>query len=280
MKLAHTLLFLVRENHRDEDMAMMEMCLHSLEKSAYPSLILYNQGCLSNEEAKQYLSRFTLDVHLLGEAVNAGTTIGRQKCFEYIWSDMPDVQFISEIHPDMIFPPNWEEPLIAYLETHDEPMVSCGIIDKQGKLPFIEKSFPLPGTLPEYSEFLYGLRENTIVHGFSVPCIHVSSIVKETGGYNPAFLRGKQCFEDDSMLLGYYYYYGTRRQWRPMVNFNSVVYHAVAGQRMDLSGNVSINFNGLIRQYGAMGLKHLSELHRSAWQRNYFKRQYDAMIKQ
>jgi hypothetical protein len=43
---------------------------------------------------------------------------------------------------------------------------------------------------------------------------------------------------------------------------------------------VAINFNGLIRQYGAEGLKHLSELHCSAWQKNYFKKQYEAMIKQ
>ncbi len=276
MQLMHTLLFLIRENSRELDLNMMDACLKSLENSAYPAVAVYNQGCLTNEEVALYLNRFQLDTRLLGAGENAGTTVGRQSCFNYIWENAPDVKYITEIHPDMVFPARWEEPLIAYLQTHDEPMVSCGIVDKDGKMPFLEKSAPFPRTPALFEEFLLGLRQDALVNGFTVPCVHVSDILKETGGYNPAFLKGSQCFEDDSMLLGYYYYYGTRRQWRPVVNYNSVVYHAVAGQRMDVTGNVTVNFNGLIRQYGAMGLKHLSELHSSPWHQRYFKRQYDA----
>jgi hypothetical protein len=277
MQLMHTLLFLIREKSREEDLSMMDACLKSLERSAYPAVAVYNQGCLTNEEVARYLARFQLDVRLLGTGENTGTTVGRQSCFTFIWENMPDVQYITEIHPDMVFPAGWEEPLIEYLQTHDEPMVSCGIIDKDGKMPFLEKTVSLPGSPASYGEFLLGLRQDALVHGFTVPCVHVSGILRETGGYNPAFLKGKQCFEDDSMLLGYYYYYGTRRQWRPTVNYNSVVYHAVAGQRMDMTGSVLVNFNGLVRQYGAMGLKHLSALHSCAWHRRYFKQQSDAL---
>jgi adhesin HecA-like repeat protein len=62
------------------------------------------------------------------------------------------------------------------------------------------------------------------------------------------------------------------------VNYNSVVYHAVAGQRMTAGGNTQDNYAGLVRQYGAMGLKALSELHNSAWQKRYFSEQYQGYL--
>ena len=67
-----------------------------------------------------------------------GTAIGRQKCFEYIWELMPDTEYISEIHPDMVFVPHWEDPLVDYLESHDEPLICCGILDKNGSLAVSE----------------------------------------------------------------------------------------------------------------------------------------------
>jgi hypothetical protein len=108
----------------------------------------------------------------------------------------------------------------------------------------------------------------------------VSEILKATGGYNVQFLKGGQCFEDDSMLLGYYYYYGTKANWHPKIYFGSVVYHAVAGQRNGVSGNVMVNFNGLVRQYGAMGLKALCGLHESQWHKRFFFEQYNSIVMQ
>jgi hypothetical protein len=145
-------------------------------------------------------------------------------------------------------------------------------------MPFLNKNAALPQNKEEYNAFLQSLRENAILHGFTNPCIHASAILKEAGGYDPLFLTGGQCFEDDSMLLGYYYYYGTKRNWFPKINFNSVVYHAVAGQRLNMGGNVMVNFGGLVKQYGLMGLKHLSTLHKSAWHRSYFAEQYDKLL--
>lgn len=279
MKLIHTLLFLFRENRLEEDKALAAACLKSLEKSRYKTVIIYNQGFLTNDELTDFLSDFKLICIVIGNSQNVGTVVGRQSCFEYIWKNYPDTEFISEIHLDMIFTYNWEDPLINYLENNDEPMISSGIVDQNGSLNFlyqVAENMPTDFTL--FDDFLTKLRSDNVVHGFTNPCIHVSKILKFTGGYNANFLIGKQCFEDDSMLLGYYYYYGTKANWQPKVNYNSVVYHAIAGQRLGLFDSVQINFTGLVKQYGAMGLKHLSQLHKSQWHINFFDSQYSSFL--
>jgi adhesin HecA-like repeat protein len=86
-----------------------------------------------------------------------------------------------------------------------------------------------------------------------------------------------QCFEDDSLLLSYFYYYGTRTKWYPKINYNSVAYHAIAGQRLSLHDSMLVNYNGLVKQYGAMGLKCLSELRNSQWHKNYFGNNYKTL---
>lgn len=276
MSLVHTLLFLFRQ---PKDLILAAHCMKSLENSTYPTIVIYNQGSFSNEDLKDFMASFSLDCRIIGDGVNAGTAVGRQKCFDYIWETMPETQYISELHLDMIFPPNWEDPLVTYLENNDEPLISCGIIDKEGEMPFINKTAILPDTLEGYHTFLLGLRTDDIVNGFTNPCVHVSEILKKTGGYNANFLKGRQCFEDDSMLLGYYYYYGTKRSWKPKVNYRSVVYHMIAGQRMSAGGKSADNFEGLVKQYGMMGLKALSELHSSEWQKKYFAYRYRQGIK-
>lgn len=274
MRLIHTLLFFFRENKLPQDIPMATECLKSLEKSAYKTVVVYNQGCISQGSLKAFLEKFDLDAHIIGEGKNVGTTVGRQSCFAYIWEHFPDTEYISEIHLDMIFAPRWEEPLIRYLDTHEEPLIGCGIVDQQGRFPFLNKTAALPASHSEYDDFLLSLRQDSVLDGFSNPCIHVSKILKQIGGYNAEFLKGSQCFEDDSMLLGYYYYYGTKADWRPKINFNSVVYHAIAGQRIGIGANIMVNFSGLVKQYGAMGLLRLSTLHNTNWHRNFFLEQY------
>jgi len=278
MKLIHTLLFLLRENRLTNDLALAKACLQSLEGSAYKTVVVFNQGFFTGDKLKEFLNEFKLDFYVIGEGVNVGTTAGRQRCFEYVWENFADCGYISELHLDMIFPERWEDAMTDYLNTHGEPMVSCGIVDSQGNMPFLNKTAVLPQAKEEYDAFLQGLREDIILHGFTNPCIHVSQILKKAGGYNPSFFKGGQCFEDDSMLLGYYYYYGTRQNWYPKINFNSVVYHAIAGQRLNMVGDVMVNFNGLVKQYGLMGLKHLSALHKSAWHKSFFQTQYDRLL--
>jgi len=257
---------------------MASACLKSLEMSTYKTVVIYNQGFFTNEQLQEFLSKFDLEYIIIGEGSNVGTTIGRQRCCQYIWDNYPDTEYISELHLDMIVTKHWEDRLVEYLETHDEPIISCGIVDQHGNLPFLNKTVTMPASSDAYCDFLTALKQDSIVHGFTNPCIHVSNILKETGGYNERFLKGKQCFEDDSMLLGYYYYYGTRFNWQPKINYNSVVYHAVAGQRISISDNIQVNFNGLVKQYGAMGMKHLSSLHKSLWHKNFFMQQYENIL--
>lgn len=274
--LVHTLLFMFRQS---QDMTYALNFLNSLKNSTYKTIVIYNQGYISNEQLKNLLSPYPLDFHIIGGGINVGTSVGRQKCFDYIWNTMPNTKYISELHLDMIFANNWEDPLVSYLEANDEPLVCCGIVDKSGHMPFIEKKIEMPENTLEYPDFLKTLSTDHIIRGFTNPCIHVSEILKNAGGYNTDFLKGLQCFEDDSMLLGYYYYYGSKRNWHPKVNFNSIVYHVVAGQRWSAEGNADDNYKGLIKQYGFMGLKALSNLHASPWHIKFFSDQYEKGIK-
>jgi hypothetical protein len=282
MRLIHTLLFMFRQDRLLEDQAMAVRCLKSLEKGTYKTVVVYNQGFLTNKQAEEFLSPFDLNCIVIGNGTNVGIVAGRQACFTYIWDNYPDTEYISEIHLDMIFPHNWEDALVSYLDHHDEPVIASGIVDAHKILNFLDETVErLPEEYDQVEEFLTNLRRDKIVHGFTNPCVHVSKIFREVGGYNTNFLKGRQCFEDDSMLLGYYYYYGTKANWYPKVNYNTVVYHAIAGQRMTLvefNDNIQINYNGLIRQYGAMGLKHLTTLHKSAWHRNFFGAEYQKYL--
>jgi hypothetical protein len=275
MKLIHTLLFMLRPDRISEDMALAGRCLKSLEKGSYKTLLVYNQGPLSNEELEDFLRQFQLTCTVIGGAANIGISAGRQGCFQYIWENYPDTEFISELHLDMVLTGCWEDALVEFLRSHEEPVVSAGIVDKSGSLVFLEHpALLLPGEPEEFDSFLMRLRRDRIVRGFTHPCIHKADILREIGGYDLRFLTGKQCFEDDSLLLGYYYYYGTKADWHPKVNYNSVVYHAVAQQRLDLHDSILPNYNGLVAQYGAMGLKNLSRLHQSAWHKRFFGEKY------
>ncbi len=277
MKLVHTLLFLLREARFAEDLEFAKQCLSSLEKSTYKTVVVYNQGFWNNKQVEEFLSGYALECVVIGNGENVGTVVGRQSCFNAVFELYPDAEFVSEIHLDMILTHNWEDPLVEYLETNDEPLVSCGIVDQHGVLSFIQRTAERPPSADQMDEYLSKLKLNTVVHGFTNPCIHNAKILKLTGGYNPRFLTGKQAFEDDSMLLGYYYYYGTRAAWKPKVCYRSVVYHAVAGQRLGMGDSVMVNFSGLVKQYGLMGLKSLSELHKSQWHINFFSEQYNKM---
>lgn len=274
--LIHTLLLLFREEYLEEDKELATKCLYSLENTTYKTIIVYNQGCLSNKELYLFLNNFNLNFYIMGEAINVGIPRARQYCFEYIWQNYPHATYISELHVDMLFAPHWEDALISYLEMHEEPMISCGIVDRDGEMKLINRVVgKMPTCLPECINFLESLRCEEVVHGFTHPCIHKNFILKQVGGYDIKFLKGKLAFEDDSLLLGYYYYYGTKVNWYPKVNYQSVVYHATCMQRFTLDNDSNINFNGLLKQYGAMGLKHLSQLHTNSWSIGFFQQHFN-----
>ncbi|HCC34729.1 MAG TPA: hypothetical protein DEQ02_03510 [Ruminococcaceae bacterium] len=269
MELIHTLLLLIRENSRELDLEMSGRCLGSLEKSAYKTVIIFNQGCLTNEDLAQYLKQFKLDCEIIGSGTNTGTVVGRQGCFEHVYERFPDAEFISELHPDMIFASDWENALIDYLKANeDEPVIGCGIVSD----PKITEYYP-----NDIDTFLAPFKSNRVERGFTLPCVHKTEVLKAVGGYDARFLKGMQAFEDDSLLLAYHYYYGTRANWIPKINYNSVVYHAVGGQRFELSDDLYANFDGLVKKYGAMGLNALANIHVSPWQVDFFSDKFSLM---
>ncbi|HWP79560.1 MAG TPA: hypothetical protein VN446_02870 [Candidatus Acidoferrum sp.] len=272
--MVHTLLFFIRRDHYAADLAQARRCLESLADSAHKNTVIYNQGCLSNDELSRLVSKYDLECTILGEGKNIGIVAGRQRCFEYIWSKAPKTKFISELHLDMIFPPGWENSLLDYLGHSDEPVISSGIVDGLGQCAALPgEVHALPREPGKWAPFLLRLRQDKIVPGFVHPCIHNSKILREVGGYDLAYLQGNQCYEDDSLLLGYYLYYGTRADWQPKINYNSVVYHEVAAQRLGLDDCIQ-NYVGLIRQYGLMGQKYLGRLHANPTQKAFFSSQY------
>ena len=281
MELVHTLLFLLRETSMEEDLKRARQCLKSLEKSASQTVVVFNQGIWSNTALDAYLSDFDLDCTIIGEGVNRGIVIGRQRCFTYIWTHMPQAEWITELHMDMLFTYRWEAPLVDYLRDHDEPMVSCGIVDKAGALSYLDLEVPvLPDDLEAAAAYLLTLRRNQVTNGLNHPCVHRADILQAVGGYDTAFLRNQQEFEDDSLMLGYHYYYGTRRNWRPKVCFRSVVFHEVAGQRLNLkTWSGPNNFDGLVKQYGAMGLKQLIPIHATQWHETFFSQRFQEQQK-
>jgi hypothetical protein len=268
MTIIHTLPLLIRDGaHREHDIAMLVTGLSSLCASAERQLVVYNQGCLNNGELRSLLAALGLpDAAVLGNGDNAGIAPARQACFEYIWRTHPDVSYISEIHVDMLFPPNWYDPLIAYIEQTGEPMAAPGIVTAFGELQPVGEFRPVPTQVEAMVELLVSLARDEAMEGFVHPCVHRASALREVGGYDTALLRGKQGYEDDSLLLGYLYYMGTRTNWRPKCCLRSWVYHATMAQRMamtDKAEQFRMNEEGLFRQYGVYGLRHLAKLHRN-----------------
>lgn len=275
MEVVHTLLFMLRKTHEGEDLLKARNCLQSLEKSTYTKVIVYNQGYWSNDLLQQFLNQFQLEYTIIGAGENVGIIVGRQACFTYIWERLPQAKMISELHLDMIFTHNWEDPLVAYLSEHDQSVISCGIVDKNSDFAFLG---PAPSKIPndftDMDTYLKSIKNDLIVPGFAHPCIHQADVLRHLGGYDSCFLPGKQAFEDDCILLGYFYYHGTRANWTPKVCYHSVVYHECAGQRTGVQSDIMINYYGLEKLYGAMGIKHLSHIHKNAWSKNFFEGKY------
>ncbi|MGO4540130.1 glycosyltransferase family 2 protein [Paenibacillus sp. 2TAB19] len=280
MNIVHTMPLLIRPEHRDNDIRMLYECLRSLRASHDHHIILYNQGSLSANELDALIFRSGISAALIGDGENIGIAAARMACFRYIEQHCPAVPYISEIHVDMLFPPDWYAPLIHCLETTDEPVICPGILTASGELQPLGRYIDLPGNPAAIIERLQQLpgENDGLKPGFVHPVVHRASLLRELGGYDTRFLTGKQGFEDDSLLLGYSYYMGLRTNWRPKCTLNSWVYHATLGQRMSLSGiqqEFVRNEEGLVRQYGFYGLKHLAAIH---GEKSYFHSLYHKYI--
>lgn len=263
--VAHTMPFMIT-NHSDINMATN--CFKSLSSSTTDSiLIIYNQGNMSNENLEKLLKNFKLNYVILGEGYNVGIPAARQCCFKYIWNNFSGIKYISEIHVDMIFTSNWVDIIISYLENHDEPMLSPGIITNFGEMHPENrgnKSIEIPQSYEEILTLLSNNISNEICEGFVHPVIHKSEVLKTIGGYDIRFLKGKQGYEDDSILLGYRYYMGTRSNWRPKTILSTRVFHYTLAQRLKMENiyqETNRNLGGLVDQYGAYGLLQLSLIH-------------------
>ena len=268
MEMIYVLTFFIREGalYREMDLKLAHDCFLSLEQCGDIKIIIHNQGCLTNEQLKNWLTAYKVDTEVIGNGENIGIAEARQRCFEHIWRYYPNTPYICEIHIDMVFHKEWQLPLLNFLKDSDEPLIAPGVVTLDGTLyPLTQKinGDLLPKDFSEFDAFLKQLKCEAFVDAFVNPVIYKSDVLKEIGGYDCLFLRGKQGYEDDSLLLGFLYYMGTRTNWKPKCYLKSWVFHATAVQRMTLPGKekeFARNLNGLFCQYGANGFKQLSRL--------------------
>lgn len=266
-RIAHTLPLLLRGPH---DLPMANACLASLA-AAEPGarLVVCNQGYLPTPELSAWLRSFALDTVVVGSGQNVGIAAGRSACFQWLWRHEPP-QYLSEIHLDMLFPPGWSAELAAFLDANpDEPLVAPGILTANGELaPGVRRVVVLEAAWWEQSAAIQGSlrqwREPRAVQAFVHPVLHRSEALRAIGGYDTRFLRGMQGYEDDSLLLGHRLRLGIARDWRPKCWLGARVFHATLAQRMtvgNLAQSVVVNLNGLLAQYGVVGLEQLAALY-------------------
>ena len=262
--IIHTLPLFIRRDALEQDMEMVVACLRSLSASAQRQVVIYNQGCLTHAELESIALDCGIEAHILGSEYNVGIARARQACFQYVWKEYPATEYISEIHVDMLFPKDWYIPLIRYLDTSPEPMICPGIVTSAGELQPLGLRVPPPQSVEQWLSLLSTLPREGLSYGFVHPVIHRSGALQAVGGYDTGLLRGRQGYEDDSLLLGYAYYMGTRNRWKPRCYLQSWVYHATMAQRMSLPDkqqDFALNEMGLVHLYGINGLRELSRLH-------------------
>ncbi len=260
--------FFINKNLFENDIIMAQACLKSLTYSQNLKVVIYNQGDLTNQELHEYMKNFDLDYDIIGDGVNVGIAMARYRLLQYIYQKYNAVKYIAEIHLDMIFPVNWHNPLIEYLENSEEPLIAPRLLTATASgYTFCDGSEPinsLPDTIEATMELLQKSTKDIIIEGFVHPVIHKANILKNIPAYDVGFLTGKQGYEDDSLLLGYSYYFGLAKKWKPKRCWRSCVFHKTMAQRFslpNLSEEWQRNFQGLFTQYGAYGLKELVRIH-------------------
>lgn len=269
--LVYILPFFVNEQLHGHDYCMAKDCLESLSQNEDVQIVIYNQGCMKTEEIDKLMGKYNIKYHVIGEGTNIGIPAARYCCLNYIWDNIPETEYIAEVHLDMVFTKDWHKPLIQYLKESGEPLVAPRILfieelTRKYKVLGNDSDIEFPNNLGERLDILNAFKEDKIVEGFVHPIIHNAKILKEIHPYDVKFLIGKQGFEDDSIVLGYNYYMGTRNKWKPKINYNSCVYHKTMAQRMilkDLHEETMKNLNGLYAQYGAYGFDELKRIHNS-----------------
>lgn len=261
MELIYMLPFFINSNHQyhNDELLMAKDCFQSLSQNNNVKLILYNQGSLTNEEINLILADYNLDCDIIGSGVNVGIPKSRYQMVNYLLANYPEARYVAEIHLDMIFPRDWDKPLIAYLEEHDDPIIGPRILRKFNNKFYLQDNgaeVNFIGTLEDKIQLLQTLTENRSVYNFVHPLIHKLEALRNIHFYDPGFLTGYQNFEDTSLLIGYRYYMGTRSNWKPKCHFGSCVFHQIEGQRLNLPSmdDYAKNLEGLIKQYGAYGI--------------------------
>lgn len=258
MKVGYVVTLYIDEN--TTDLEMTRECLESLTYSDDVCLFIYNQGCLSTNEIHLLLSPYNFEYYILGSGENVGIPKARYVLIDYILKNHPEIEYIAEIHLDMIFMPNWHKPLISFLDSNADPMICPRIIKADNNNFYVQDTdtlVTLPNELDKKIFALEDFTEDAVIFNFTNPVIYKSEALRGVNFYDTGFLTGMQTFEDTSLLIGFSYYMGTRSNWKPKCYLNSCVFHKIEGQRLRVmtEDDYNKNLHGLITQYGAYGIQ-------------------------
>lgn len=263
MKRAFSLPILLRTDPKifPFDLSLLNNCLNTLKIEDDSVLIVYNQGPLSKDIIEGILKPLKINYEIIGGGINVGIPVARQKVFEYVWEHYPEVEYQCEIHVDMIFPKSWYEVVEKKMDELEEPMLSPAIINSFSSYSMNkEEKIELPQTVEAMIKLIEGKKDERIIDGLVHPAIHNSYLLKQIGGIDLRFFKGKQGYEDYSMLIGYHNYIGTKHMWKPKIYGGATVFHGVAQQRWTIENphvEITLNQEGLYNQYGAYGIKAL-----------------------
>ena len=244
----------------DTDIGMTRKCFESLTYSDDVCLFIYNQGGLSEEEVHDLLKPYNLEYYILGSGVNVGIPKARYTIINHILTHYPEIQYIAEIHLDMIFMPNWHLPLVEFLQKNEDPMVCPRIVqgsDNNFTLQDNNAKVQLSSDLKSKVNDIQSFTEDKVINNFTNPVIYKAEALRGVHYYDIGFLTGKQTYEDTSLLIAFRYYMGTRYNWVPRCYLKSCVYHQIEGQRLRVmtGEDASKNLMGMVQQFGAYGIE-------------------------
>ncbi len=266
-QVIHTLMFILRNKR---EISLSELTLKSLADSSPGAfVVIYNLGVLSNRELERKLSRYDLRFKILGKGRKNKLSQAKMACFNYIWVNYPQAEYISEIDLGMIFSNQWVDKLINFLEENkEEPLVSPKVLTSAGELYPQGDKQDLIDNVPQNNlirmkELLVTLEDEGVREGVSLPIMHRSDMLQDIGGYDTRFFKAKEGYEEESILLAYRYYLGLRNNWKPKSYNGVVVYNDNFQKSLNLVDDEEINQNlqGLICQYGIRGLLELKQIY-------------------
>ena len=261
MNVAFVLPICIRENNENSilDLNTIITCLESIKSCKDYLLVIYNEGRLDKSEIKGLLSNYSINYDIIRDEKNKNISIIRQKCFDHIYLNYPEIKYLGELNMRMIAYTDWYKPLIEFLNNNsNEPMISPAIVDKYGNYSMNkENKINLSNNIDETMKILKNLQVENVIDGMSYPIIHNSVILDEILRYYRSSCKNiNNGYNIFNILIGYYNYLGIIKKWRPKIYGMSTIFNDI--DILKDKENIEFNNKDIINLYGNYGIEVLN----------------------